>query len=90
VKKPSSCREYRQNQDSPGRNECVFQIIKLLARILLAPFFRLEVAGAKNLPADRAFILLAKHQRWVDIPLLGIATPAPFIISQNLNCSKMP
>jgi 1-acyl-sn-glycerol-3-phosphate acyltransferase len=77
VKKPSSCREYRQNQDSPGRNECVFQIIKLLARILLAPFFRLEVAGEKNLPADRAFILLAKHQRWVDIPLLGIATPRP-------------
>jgi 1-acyl-sn-glycerol-3-phosphate acyltransferase len=77
VKKASGRLKYRQNQDLPGRNERVLRIIKLLARILLAPFFRVEVAGAKNLPADRAFILLAKHQRWVDIPLLALATPRP-------------
>ncbi|MEJ2100073.1 MAG: lysophospholipid acyltransferase family protein [Desulfobacterales bacterium] len=77
MKKPSRRLIYRQNKDSLGRNERVFQIIKLLARILLAPFFRMEVAGAENLPADCAFILLAKHQRWVDIPLLGLATSRP-------------
>jgi 1-acyl-sn-glycerol-3-phosphate acyltransferase len=77
VQKASSRLIYRQNQDPPGRNERAFRIIKLLARILLKPFFRIEVSGAENLPADRAFILLAKHQRWVDIPLLGIATPRP-------------
>jgi 1-acyl-sn-glycerol-3-phosphate acyltransferase len=37
----------------------------------------MEVAGAENLPADNAFILLAKHQRWADIPLLSLATPRP-------------
>lgn len=68
---------YRRNQDPPVRNERAFRIIKLLARVLLKPFFRIEVSGAENLPVDRAFILLAKHQRWVDIPLLGIATPRP-------------
>jgi len=41
------------------------------------PFFRIEVAGLQNLPRDRAFILLPKHQRWEDIPLLSLATPRP-------------
>ena len=77
MQKPFSRLIYRQNQDPPGRNERAFRIIKLLARVLLKPFFRIEVVGAQNLPADCAFILLAKHQRWVDIPLLGIATPRP-------------
>ena len=77
MEKPSSRLKYRQNRNPPGRNEPVFQIIKLAARVLLAPFYRLEVAGAENLPADRAFILLAKHQRWVDIPLLSLATARP-------------
>jgi len=77
VKKPSGLLKYRQNQDPPGKNEHVLRIIKLFARVLLTPFFRIEVAGAENLPAERAFILLAKHQRWVDIPLLSLATPRP-------------
>jgi 1-acyl-sn-glycerol-3-phosphate acyltransferase len=49
----------------------------LLTRFLLWPFFRLEAHGLKNLPEDSAFILLVKHQRWEDIPLLGLATPRP-------------
>ena len=77
MKKPPIRLKVRQNHDPPARNERVFRIIKLLARVLLAPFFRIEVAGAENLPADRSFILLAKHQRWVDIPLLSLATPRP-------------
>ncbi|MBT8331147.1 MAG: 1-acyl-sn-glycerol-3-phosphate acyltransferase [Deltaproteobacteria bacterium] len=31
----------------------------------------------QHLPAESAFILLVKHQRWEDIPLLGLATPRP-------------
>ena len=41
------------------------------------PCFRIEVVGAEHLPSNRAFVLLSKHQRWEDIPLLGIATPRP-------------
>jgi 1-acyl-sn-glycerol-3-phosphate acyltransferase len=33
--------------------------------------------GLSFLPAQGAFILLPKHQRWEDIPLLGIASPRP-------------
>lgn len=41
------------------------------------PFFSIEALGLQNLPQDRAFILLSKHQRWEDIPLLSLATPRP-------------
>jgi 1-acyl-sn-glycerol-3-phosphate acyltransferase len=44
---------------------------------LLTPLFRIEIEGLKNLPRDSAFILLSKHQRWEDIPLLSLATPRP-------------
>ena len=67
----------RKNQNLPGRNEGFFQVFILLVRALLTPFFRIEVEGLKNLPRDSAFVLLCKHQRWEDIPLLGLATPRP-------------
>lgn len=62
---------------SPGRNELFLRFFKLFAKALLMPFFQIEVVGAEHLPADRAFVLLSKHQRWEDIPLLGLATPRP-------------
>jgi len=43
----------------------------------LSLFFRLETDGMENLPRKSAFILLPKHQRWEDIPLLSLATPRP-------------
>ena len=67
----------RRNQNLPGRNEYFFQVFKCLVRVVLMPFFRIETAGLENLPRDSAFILLCKHQRWEDIPLLGVATPRP-------------
>ena len=69
--------KYAKNQKAPGRNEGFLKVLIILVRVLLAPFFRIEVSGLKNLPCDRAFILLPKHQRWEDIPLLGLATPRP-------------
>jgi 1-acyl-sn-glycerol-3-phosphate acyltransferase len=60
-----------------GRREWVFGITKTVGRVLLSPFFRLITGGVNNLPQESAFILLPKHQRWEDIPLLGLATPRP-------------
>ena len=61
-------------QTSFGRNEWVYRIIKIIAKYSLTPFFRVVVSGLENLPAETAFILLPKHQRWEDIPLLALAT----------------
>jgi 1-acyl-sn-glycerol-3-phosphate acyltransferase len=66
-----------KNQKPPGRNEGFLRILKIFVRLWLTPFFRLEVEGLKNLPRNKAFILLSKHQRWEDIPLLSLATPRP-------------
>ena len=60
-----------------GRKRWVFRMTKTVARVLLRPFFHLKTSGVKNLPQKNAFILLPKHQRWEDIPLLGLATPRP-------------
>ena len=60
-----------------GRRGWVFWITKTVGKVLLSPFFRLKTGGVKNLPQKSAFILLPKHQRWEDIPLLGLATPIP-------------
>jgi 1-acyl-sn-glycerol-3-phosphate acyltransferase len=77
VKKPPLLQKRRQAKHPPGRDEGVLQVFKFLIRILLLPFYRLETDGLQNLPRDSAFILLSKHQRWEDIPLLGLATPRP-------------
>ncbi len=71
---------YNQTRSQPaqtsfGRNEWVYRITKIIVKYLLAPFFRVVVSGLENLPAETAFILLPKHQRWEDIPLLALATP---------------
>ena len=60
-----------------GRKSWVFEPLKVVSRILFAPFFAMETDGLSNLPHDNAFILLVKHQRWQDIPLLALATPFP-------------
>lgn len=44
---------------------------------MLALYYRLDVKGMQHLPKEGAFVLLPKHQRWQDIPLLGLATPQP-------------
>jgi len=59
-----------------GKN-WVVKATKTTNRILLSPFFRLETEGTENLPQKSAFILLPKHQRWMDIPLLSLVTPRP-------------
>jgi 1-acyl-sn-glycerol-3-phosphate acyltransferase len=58
-------------------NSPVYEITKTAARIVLAPFFCLQVKGQGNIPQAGSFVLLPKHQRWEDIPLLGLACPVP-------------
>jgi len=60
-----------------ARKNWVFRPTQCTAGILLRPIFRLETNGRENVPEKSAFILLPKHQRWEDIPLLSLATPRP-------------
>ena len=60
-----------------GRSDVLLRTTKLCARACLFPFFRVVVRGEDTLPKDTGFVLLPKHQRWEDIPLLGLACPRP-------------
>lgn len=90
VDKKPALTKYRPNQNLSGRNEYFFQVFKYLVRVVLMPFFRIETAGLENLPRDSAFILLCKHQRWEDIPLLGLATPRPIYYIAKYELFKNP
>ena len=72
------------------RKNWVLKATKTTSRILLSPFFRLETEGTENLPQESAFILLPKHQRWVDIPLLSLATPRPLYYVAKYDLFKNP
>ncbi len=58
-----------------GRQDGFYWWTKNVSRIILAPFFQLAVNGVDQLPETGAFVLLPKHQRWEDIPLLALASP---------------
>ena len=60
-----------------GRKDWVLGSTKIVGRMLMSIPFSLKSNGSENLPKNSAFILLPKHQRWVDIPLLGLASPRP-------------
>jgi 1-acyl-sn-glycerol-3-phosphate acyltransferase len=48
-----------------------------LCRQTVGRYFSLKVRGLENLPACGPAIICPKHQRWEDIPLIGMALPPP-------------
>ena len=70
----------------PAFDPRVYMLVRRTARLILAPGFRLRVSGAEHLPDDSAFVLLPKHQRWQDIPLLGLSITRPlyYVAKQEL------
>ena len=46
-------------------------------RQTIGRYFSLEVRGLENLPTNGPTIICPKHQRWEDIPLIGMALPPP-------------
>jgi 1-acyl-sn-glycerol-3-phosphate acyltransferase len=72
------------------RSETVFCLTKTIARPIFSPFFKIRTEGLDNLPDESAFILLPKHQRWEDIPLLGLATPRPLYYMAKYELFRNP
>ena len=66
---------HRMITGAGGRN-WIYRIARVAARIVLATLYRIDIEGREHLPRDTAFVLLPKHQRWQDVPLVGLATPA--------------
>ncbi len=59
------------------RKKWVCDLTRLLVRITFWPRYTLLIRGTEYLPVKEAFVMLPKHQRWQDIPLIAVATPRP-------------
>jgi 1-acyl-sn-glycerol-3-phosphate acyltransferase len=59
------------------RKNWVFWPTQCAAKVFFWPIFRLQTSGRENIPLKSAFVLLPKHQRWEDIPLLSLAASRP-------------
>ena len=59
------------------RSALILRLTRPTARIFLSQVFKMKTRGLENLPNQRGFILLSKHRRWEDIPLLSLAMPRP-------------
>ncbi len=69
--------QYQMPRSLPPRSALMLRLTRPTAKIFLSPVFKMKTRGQENLPNQSGFILLAKHRRWEDIPLLSLATPRP-------------
>ena len=53
-------------------------------------YFSLQVSGLENLPAVGPAIICPKHQRWEDIPLIGMALPPPLHYIAKVELFQQP
>ena len=54
-----------------------YRLGRWVCRQTLGRYFSLKVQGLENLPVQGPAIICPKHQRWEDIPLIGMAMPPP-------------
>ncbi|MFC1533986.1 lysophospholipid acyltransferase family protein [Thermodesulfobacteriota bacterium] len=59
------------------RRPAVLKLIKIITKLAFYPSFRIQTTGLESIPKKGAFIILPKHQRWEDIPLLGLTIQRP-------------
>jgi 1-acyl-sn-glycerol-3-phosphate acyltransferase len=61
-----------------------------LCRQTLGRYFSLRVCGLEHLPATGPAIICPKHQRWEDIPLVGMALPPPLHYIAKVELFQQP
>lgn len=73
-----------------ARNKQFLRISTILCRALFSPVYTLKRYGIENIPEKSGFVLLPKHQRWQDIPLLAFASPKPLYFIAKYELFKNP
>ncbi len=59
-------------------------------RQTLGRYFYLQVRGLEHLPARGPAIICPKHQRWEDLPLIGMALPPPLQYIAKVELFRYP
>ncbi|NNF99920.1 MAG: 1-acyl-sn-glycerol-3-phosphate acyltransferase [Desulfobacteraceae bacterium] len=90
---------YKYNRRPDNSNGCkpfigdhplVFSTGRNMVRYCFSPFFCIETRNAQRLNQDGPVVLLPKHQRWEDIPLLGLASPHPLFFVAKYELFRQP
>jgi 1-acyl-sn-glycerol-3-phosphate acyltransferase len=58
-------------------NPFFFLLTRKIARTYLRARFKIEILGLEHFPVNGPAVVVPKHQRWEDVPLLGVSLPAP-------------
>jgi 1-acyl-sn-glycerol-3-phosphate acyltransferase len=69
------------------RSKALYEFSELLFRSYFLLRYRLRIQGRENIPLSGPVIILPKHQRWTDIPLVGLAAlprPCHYIAKREL------
>ncbi len=75
----SSVRLRGDRDESDMDHEVLYRSVRPLGAWIMGARFRMQVDHARRVPAKGAFLMLAKHQRWEDIPLVGLAVSRPLV-----------
>ncbi len=67
-----------------------YRLGRWLCRQTLGRYFELEVRGLENLPVPGPAIICPKHQRWEDIPLIGMSLPPPLHYIAKVELFQQP
>jgi 1-acyl-sn-glycerol-3-phosphate acyltransferase len=67
-----------------------YRLGRWLTRQTLGRYFTLRVEGLEYLPAAGPAIICPKHQRWEDIPIIGIALPPPLHYIAKVELFQQP
>ena len=64
----------------------IYLATRSAARLILPAGFQVQIQGLHHLPETGPAVLIPKHQRWWDVPLLGAFIPRPlyFLAKQEL------
>jgi 1-acyl-sn-glycerol-3-phosphate acyltransferase len=58
-------------------SENFYLFMRWVSKQTFGRYYRLEVSGMNHWPSQGPVILCPKHQRWEDIPVVGMAFPRP-------------
>jgi 1-acyl-sn-glycerol-3-phosphate acyltransferase len=61
-----------------------------LTRHTLGWWYRIRVQGLEHLPLEGPAVICPKHQRWEDIPVIGVALPRPLHYIAKAELFKYP
>ena len=77
----------RNTSSSLRRSKALYEFSELLFKSSFSLRYRLRIQGRENFPLSGPVIILPKHQRWTDIPLVGLAAlprPCHYIAKREL------